>query len=694
MNKKNKTPMQVFYLTKKNRVFALGILLFAAIFVSGCARKKVSAQILPPARPLAQADMAQADARAHERVFAYAESLFQSRDYNKAAQAYQDYIDSYPTGSFAPAAWMKIAQIAVRQRDYETARQAYYKVLGEYPDSAMAMDARWGILDTFYREERYDALIPRLSAIASKPKDSRERVRALALLGDVYMATGEAQNALAAYTNAYKKARGNGKEVLFLKMEKVLDLLSPDQAREILSKGRGCAPLGLLWLKTARDQINGEEWGAAKATLKKLLFRCPGHARAGEARMILKSLKKVESFRTRIIGCLLPLSGPYERFGNKLLSGVELAISRYNAKHPDRGFTLTVRDTRGDQQQAVKGFTELAEKNASFIIGPMLTAEAVSDTAKEFCVPAVVFTQKQTIPDPEGYLFRNYLTLPMQADTLVSYAVTTLGLTRFAILYPDDDYGNANLNIFWDEVIAQGGIVTGVESYKSDQTDFADSIKKLAGLYYERPEPEPLVNIFADEEPQPEETDQDEEEEKPEPIIDFEVIFVPDSPQVAGLIIPQLKFYDVNDVLLMGTNLWHSQKLIDIAKTYANGAIMPDIFFLNSPGPAVKDFVSEFQNNFGADPGFLEALGYDTANLAFYAMSLPRVYSGESLCEALRQIEYNGVTGKTSFDQSGEVQKELYLLRVRRRGFEQINVPEIRVTLPHTWADTLIDTHQ
>ena len=53
----------------------------------------------------------------------------------------------------------------------------------------------------------------------------------------------------------------------------------------------------------------------------------------------------------------------------------------------------------------------------------------------------------------------------MQVKTLVSYAVEKLGLNTFAILYPDENYGKTFMNLFWDEVIANGGKVVGVESY-------------------------------------------------------------------------------------------------------------------------------------------------------------------------------------------------------------------------------------
>ena len=59
------------------------------------------------------------------------------------------------------------------------------------------------------------------------------------------------------------------------------------------------------------------------------------------------------------------------------------------------------------------------------------------------------------------------------------------------------------------------------------------------------------------------------EDQEPQPIIDFEAIFIPDSPGKTGLIVPQLAYFDIKDVYLLGTNLWHSDALIKIADQYA-----------------------------------------------------------------------------------------------------------------------------
>ena len=138
------------------------------------------------------------------------------------------------------------------------------------------------------------------------------------------------------------------------------------------------------------------------------------------------------------------------------------------------------------------------------------------------------------------------------------------------------------MNLFWDELIELGGKVVGVEAYKPQSTDFTDPIKKLVGLYYEVPEdlkPESILTGAPDDadasrsadEKKPEAADEKAQDDEPQPIVDFDAIFIPDSPGKAGLIVPQLAYFDVKDVYMLGTNLWHSGALIEIAGSICSG---------------------------------------------------------------------------------------------------------------------------
>jgi branched-chain amino acid transport system substrate-binding protein len=162
-------------------------------------------------------------------------------------------------------------------------------------------------------------------------------------------------------------------------------------------------------------------------------------------------------------------------------------------------------------------------------------------------------------------------------------------------------------------------------------------------------------------------------EEEPEAIVDFDAIFIPDSPKTAGLIIPQLAFYDIKGVYLLGTNLWHSDELIKMATTYVQGAIMPDGFFAESSESVVQDFVKAFEEAYEEKPGFIEAVVYDSAMMVFRVLIKPDLhFKSELKNELLNLTDFSGVTGPTHFDENGEAQKQLYLLQIRGKKFVEL----------------------
>ena len=76
------------------------------------------------------------------------------------------------------------------------------------------------------------------------------------------------------------------------------------------------------------------------------------------------------------IGVLLPLTGPYARYGNDALRGIRMALASLGFNH---SITLRVEDTASDAATAVAAYKRLADESVNMIIGPLLadTTEAL-----------------------------------------------------------------------------------------------------------------------------------------------------------------------------------------------------------------------------------------------------------------------------------------------------------------------------
>ncbi|UCG08890.1 MAG: penicillin-binding protein activator [Desulfobacterales bacterium] len=626
-----------------------------------------------------------------DELFLNAERHFQEKSYGEALRLYQDYLVHFPKEPMAPAALMKIGIINSILGNYEDARQAYQRLTWEYPGSSFAEDAMVEILLTYYKQGNYEEVITGASSVLENLKSPGPIFKTYALLGDTYMAVESPIDAIQYYLEAQKRSTPLEQAAVDLKLKEAIAQLDTDDVAILLDSSEERLPMDYLLFQLGLDYVMEEQYGVALKVLEEFVERYPDHENVSLARSLMEEIRKNALFKRYTLGCLLPLSGPYQTFGLRALKGIELAMDQFSLLGDKQSVNIIVKDTAADPDKTLQALQELNEEQVAAIIGPIVTAQVAAQEAQAKGIPIITITQKDNITSIGENVFRNFITPQMQVHALADYAVNSLGLSRFAILYPDENYGDTFMNLFWDQLIELGGRVVGVEAYNPEHTDFADPIKKLVGLYYQIPEdlkPEIEALLKEKEENQTnlqatrdqpsdkqegEEKQASEQDEEPQPIVDFDAIFIPDAPKKAGLIIPQLAYYDVKDVLLLGTNLWHSNSLIKMAEQYVQGAVMPDAFFVESDSPQVRDFVEKFEETYQEKPGFIEAVMYDSAMLLLNILNKPHIRFRSELREELfNLVEYQGVTGATRFDENGDAQKKLYLLTIKGRRFVEV----------------------
>ena len=630
------------------------VILIAAIFLWSCGLKTVFVKVDP-----------------EDQLFFMAEKKFQAESYEEALEAFNEYLFRYPDRPLASAALIKIGDIHKTLGNHAKARKVYKRLIAEYPDSHFVTDAKIKTMVTFYNQGEYKEVIEQAADFLKYAVSMDNIIRTYVLLGDTYLAIGSSTDAVNYYAIAYSKSEDTEKKIIMPKLIEAIRNLGSEEIVFLLSRLEDMLPTGYLMYQLGLKNAEEEKYDEALKVLSVFIEKFPDHENVRQAKGLIAEINKKSVYSRYTIGCLFPLSGFYKIYGNRALKGIELALSQFSSHNTHPSIKLIIKDTGSDPVKAVLAAKELFDENIAAIIGPIITAESAALEAQDKGVPIITLTQKDNITDIGDYIFRNFFTPDMQVKTLVSYAVEKLGLNTFAILYPDENYGKTFMNLFWDEVIANGGKVVGVESYDSANTDFAGPIKKLVGLYYEVPEDlQDTAEPIADAENKNIEDEENEIDEKPEAIVDFDAIFIPDAPKKAGLIIPQLAFYDAGDTHLLGTNLWHSASLIEMARQYVQGAIMTDGFFAESSSKHVRDFVKIFQETFNEKPGFIEAVAYDTANILFQMVSRPDIRFRGVLKNRLKELsDFRGATGPTIFDENGDVLKELYLFQIEGSRF-------------------------
>ncbi len=626
-----------------------------------------------------------------DALFSRAEKMLQAESYPEALDAYGEYLERFPDRPLADAALMKLGSVYAILGDNEKARSAYERLIAEYPESIFVPDAGIEMLTTYYNQGYYEDVITQAADLIEVFVSGVHLLRVYVLLGDTYMAIGAPKDAVYYYILAVSQAGEPEKETILITLKDALQHLGSEDLVDLTDPLKDDVPKGYLMFQLGLNYTEEEKYNEALKVLSAFIEKFPVHENVQQAKSLLASIHKKSVYSRYTIGCLLPLSGPYKIYGNRALTAVELALNQFSANNSGPSIKVIIKDTASDPAKAAMAVKELYDENVAAIIGPLITAESAATAAQNKGIPIITLTQKDNITRIGDYVFRNFFTPGKQVETLVSFVVDALGVKKFAILYPDEKYGTTFMNLFWDQVIAHGGSVVGVESYNPTHTDFADPIKKLVGLYYKVPEDLKIPDLAADEQESnesvtdsttdplmasPGEDDENietEENEKPEAIVDFDAIFIPDAPTKAGLVIPQLAFYDVTDTYLLGTNLWHSDRLITMARQYVQGAVVPDGFFAEDASENVKNFVGIYQKVFDQKPGFIEAVTYDTAMILFQMVSRPDIRFRSTLKNELERLtDFQGVTGLTSFDNEGDVRKRLYLLQIKGNRFFQL----------------------
>jgi ABC-type branched-subunit amino acid transport system substrate-binding protein len=359
-------------------------------------------------------------------------------------------------------------------------------------------------------------------------------------------------------------------------------------------------------------------------------------------------------FNGKRIGCLMPETGAYSSYGISARKGFDVAYLSTMADGNHSWLKVEYRDTGSDPQKTKKAVRELAQLGVSAIVGPVGPSEDAAREAQALGIPIITLTGKDGITTLGDCVFRHFLTQNIQVKSVLEYAFNTLELKRFAVLYPDEPYGRDMTRLFEAEVKRRGGSVVASEVYAPKTTDFGKQIKKISAVAGKKPAGTGLGDEYQ------------------ETKSGIDGIFIPDSAETVGLILPQLHFYDINDAILLGTNLWHSDKLIGLAGKYLQQAVIPDGFFVESQDPRVIHFMEKFGEAYDGKPGFVEAVAYDTAMAVFQVLDQNPKSFREVKQMLVNQGGVRGVTGVTAFEPSGEADKMIYLLSGNAEGFVEI----------------------
>lgn len=319
------------------------------------------------------------------------------------------------------------------------------------------------------------------------------------------------------------------------------------------------------------------------------------------------------------VALLLPMTGTNAALGEAMFNAAQLAL--FDTSDP--GFSLQPMDTRGTTEGAAAAARQAVQSGANLVLGPIFSPEvkAAGQITRQANIPMVAFTTDVTAA---GNGVHALGVLPRSQVARVVSQARQRGITRFAALAPDNDYGRAVIAAYQDVVRTAGGSVVRQEFYG----DVAEAVQRLAAGQGGA----------------------------------FEAVLIADEGQRLRTAAQALAALG-GKVQLLGTALWNDP-------TLGTEPALVGGWFPAPPQAEHNEFVADYQKNFSTRPPGIASLAYDATALA--AVAAKRSMGAPPAAALTDPNGFAGVDGIFRLLPNGTNQRGLAVWEITPDGARQI----------------------
>ena len=622
---------------------------------------------------------------ASRKPYIEAENLFHSGKFMAAKPFYHTYLEKFKKGKRRSKALFRLGWIDQNAKSFSTALKFYKMLLNEQPNTLLINEIKFNMAVCNFEIGKFDAAGKLFNTVIRQSLDKKKKWKSLYFLSRLDGMSFGFNKAISKLKKVYAQDddREMSKQAFQLTAEMIDGEIGERVLSSLLQKYKKGFPADLLLLKKLSLHRGKRDIPGYKSVLEKFLYQFPEHEEAETLERELKVIQNENDSQINV-GVVLPLTGKLAAAGQKVLQGIQLAYNLLPEAWRDKIF-LNVQNSSGPI--GVEGILRNLARNPKTVgvLGPLLSDEIKQSASVADLFKLSVFSPTASSADlveTSPYIFRNALTRKIQARFLAEYSINTLKLRRFVVLYPMESFGEELKDEFLKAVESFGGEVVGVSSYDRSQNDFKTQILALGGLADDDLDRIIRKQILENEDQKdfsdptilsrPRVDMEHRFNDKIENLkvsleLGYDAMFIPGVYDKVGLIVPQLAFYNVDKITLLGANGWNSPELIKMVGKHLKSNYFVDGFYLDSHQDVVKSFVEQFQNNYGESPSHLSAQAYDAAGIIF-----KNIISGADnrlkLRDSLIMVNnYPGVTGQTNLLESGDSEKNIFALTVKKK---------------------------
>lgn len=343
---------------------------------------------------------------------------------------------------------------------------------------------------------------------------------------------------------------------------------------------------------------------------------------------------KQEASETIKLGNSAPLTGPLSIYGQTTNNGIKLAIEEVNANGGILGKKVdwVEYDDKGEITDAVTNYNKLMEDKVDAIFGgvPSKPALAIAESSVNDGVLYITPTATQAnITEGKPNVFRTCFTDPFQGEVLANFSKEKLNAKKVAILRnQSSDFSMGVADVFEKKAKELGMEVVADESYGDSDTDFKAQLTNVRG-------------------------------QNPD------VLFIPDYYEKVALIAPQVKEAGI-DATLVGADGWDTVLSVMDESSFSSldNSYFSNQFTLEDPSEEVQTFLKNYKEKFGENPSTFAAEGYDTVYLYKQAVEAAGTTEWAKVIDALKKVEFKGVTGSFTYDENNNPIKTAKMIRI------------------------------
>lgn len=371
------------------------------------------------------------------------------------------------------------------------------------------------------------------------------------------------------------------------------------------------------------------------------------------------------------VGILAPISGEEAEIGKNVIQGAQLAIDQANKAGSVTAKTVVL-DTKGNMVETARRTKELIEDHqVPVIIGPVLSHTATVSAAMLMGKQTVMISPTATDDGIAGLsrnVFQMNVTMGVLGRKIARYASENLNISDFAILAPNSAYGRILAENFKNELQKRNLELISEDYYEEGANDFSEQFLRLRSKLLERHLEKMALERGLDFKGKISRSDSIRYSDS---TLSVGGLFMPGEADDIVMLAPQVYFHRIHTQML-GSNGWHSLKVVQDGKKYVANTIISTSFELNQNQKSWADFKSAYKARYNAEPDRISALGYDAATLVMKALA-EAGNDPVKINESIRKTQnFQGLSGLISFDHEDGENSEASILKITETGFLRV----------------------